>query len=189
MRHSLVYWATDAFSRRFVGQWRSPSTFWAIDTFHDLHWINVTNKNPQRQPTASTQHQNASCRTEPLHLRHRTETPTHFAAFRGMVSPDMETAQLCSQVNIVQHALLPLPNVRSQKKIPGQTDIRAHSAGGSDGHLFNSTECEQTSRKFVLISSGAARQQRTLGIIISEAGEHSEKCICADAGIASCDHK
>ena len=63
----------------------------------------------------------------------------------------------------------PLPNVRSQKIIPGRTNIQANSA-----------VCDRTSRKCVLIDSGAAGQQRTFGIIYSEAGRHSGKCTCAD---------
>ena len=45
---------------------------------------------------------------------------------------------------------------------------------GSGGHLFHSTVCERTSRKFVLNNFGAAGQQRTPGTICSEAGGHSE---------------
>ena len=46
---------------------------------------------------------------------------------------------------------------------------------GSDGHLFKSTACERTSRKFVLINSGAAGQHRTFGIVTSEAHGHQDK--------------
>ena len=70
-----------------------------------------------------------------------------------------------------------LPNVRSQEIIPGRTNIRANSAA-----------VRRASRKFVLINSGAAGQQRTFGMINSEAGGYSE-CIYADASIATCGHK
>ena len=70
-----------------------------------------------------------------------------------------------------------LANVRFQKKKkPGRSDIQA-----------NLTGCHRTTRIFVLINSGASGQHRTKGIIIAEADGHSrEKCVCADAGIASC---
>ena len=66
------------------------------------------------------------------------------------------------------------PNVRSQKIIPDKRTFEL-TRPGSDGHLFNSTGCEQTFRKIVLINSGAAGQQRTFGIIKSEGDGHSRK--------------
>ena len=57
----------------------------------------------------------------------------------------------------------PLPNVRAQKKKIGRTDIQANSAG-----------VRRTSRKFVLINSAVARQQRTFRVINLEASGHSE---------------
>ena len=73
----------------------------------------------------------------------------------------------------------PSPDGHSGQFGRGPTDI-----------FFNSTECERTSRKFVLINSSVAGQQRTLGKIISEAdGQSRKNCIFAHAGIASCGHK
>ena len=59
---------------------------------------------------------------------------------------------------------LPPSNVRPQKLIPDERTFGLIRPG-SDGHLFNSTEYEWTSRKFVPINSGAAGQQRTFGMI------------------------
>ena len=80
---------------------------------------------------------------------------------------------------------------RSQKIIPGRTNGQTFRLvrPASDGHLFNSTGRERTSRKIVLINSRTAGHQQTLGIINSEAGGQAEKRIFAGAGLESCGHK